>query len=323
MNATKPYSYNLRWRIVWAYYRPTYHLTQKEISDQFHVSEQTVHRYLQLFRQTGDVEIRHRRDGPEKLLGNFEQLTLLRLVLIQPGLYLHELQEMLNDDYGVVISIPTICRALKQMGCTRQSMHHVALQQSNYLRAKFMAEVSCYDPSMLVWLDETGCDNRNALRQKAYSIRGMPLNNHQLLIRGVRYSAIPLISLDGIHDVHITEGTINGDRFADFVRNCLVPILNPFNRINTRSVVLMDNASIHHIDEVTDLVEAQANARLCFLPPYSPDLMPAEEVFSKVKTIIKEDTRLYQMTPRLVITMAFTLISQEDCRGFISHCGYI
>ena len=196
MNAMKPYRCDLRWRIVWAYYRPTYHLTQKEISDQFHVSERTVHRYLQLFRQTGDVEIRHRRDGPGKLLGNFEQLTLLRLVLTQPGLYLHELQEMLNDDYGVVISIPTICRALKQMGCTRQSMHHVALQQSNYLRAKFMAEVSCYDPSMLVCLDETGCDNRNALRQKAYSIRGMPLNNHQLLIRGVRYSAIPIVSLD-------------------------------------------------------------------------------------------------------------------------------
>ena len=58
----------------------------------------------------------------------------------------------------------------------------------------------------------------------------------------------------------------------------------------------MDNASIHHVDEVTDLIEIQTNARLCFLPPYSPDLMPAEQVFSKVKTIIKEDTHLYQMS---------------------------
>ena len=67
-----------------------------------------------------------------------------------------------------------------------------------------MAEISTYDPTMLVWLDETGCDNRNALRKKAYSIRGMPLHDHQLLIRGVRYSAIPVMSIDGIHDVHIT-----------------------------------------------------------------------------------------------------------------------
>ena len=78
----------------------------------------------------------------------------------------------------------------------------------------------------------TGCNNRNALRQKAFSIRGMPLKNHQLLIRGVQYSAIPVMSIDGIHDVQITEGTTNGDKFVEFVQNCLVPILQPFNGIN-------------------------------------------------------------------------------------------
>jgi len=150
MNATKPYSEDLRWRIIWAYYRPTNHLSQREISNQFNVSERTVHRYLQLFRQTGDIQVKHRNNGPDKLLGNYKQLILLRLVFLNPGVYLHELQEMLNDDYGVVISIPTICKALKHMGCTRQSMHHIALQQSDHERAKFMAEISCYDPFMLV-----------------------------------------------------------------------------------------------------------------------------------------------------------------------------
>ena len=40
-------------------------------------------------------------------------------------------------------------------------MHHIALQQSEYQRVRFMAEISSYGPSMLVWLDETGCDNQN------------------------------------------------------------------------------------------------------------------------------------------------------------------
>ena len=97
--------------------------------------------------------------------------------------------------------------------------------------------------------------------------------------------------------------------------------IKSFNGINARSVVVMDNASIHHVDKVTDLIETRANAN--FLPPYSPDLMPVEEVFSKVKTIIKDDTRLYQMIPRFVITMAFAMISQEDYHGFISYCGYL
>ena len=51
----------------------------------------------------------------------------------------------------------------------------------------------------------------------------------------------------------------------------------------------MDNASIHHTEGVADLIENQAGARLIYLPPYSPDLHPAEEVFSEVKSIMKQN----------------------------------
>ena len=72
----------------------------------------------------------------------------------------------------------------------------------------------------------------------------------RLLVRGKRYSAIPVMSLDGIHDVYVTEGTVNGEKFADFVQNCLLPVLKPFNYLNSHSVVIMDNASIHHVQDV-------------------------------------------------------------------------
>jgi hypothetical protein len=113
-----------------------------------------------------------------------------------------------------------------------------------------MAEVSIYE---LVWLDEKGCDRRNTLRKYGYSLRGIPVCDYRLLVRGKRHSAIPVISLDGIHDVYVTEGTVNGEKFADFVRNCLFPVLKPFNYVNSHSVVIMDNASIHH---VVDLIES-------------------------------------------------------------------
>ena len=112
-------------------------------------------------------------------------------------------------------------------------MHHVAIQRSDELRARFMAEVSVYDPMMLVWLDETGCDCRNTIHKYGYSIRGLPLSDHRLLVRGVRYTAIPVVSLEGIHDVYLKEGTMNGDCFIKFVRNCLLPVLQPFNGVNS------------------------------------------------------------------------------------------
>lgn len=56
----------------------------------------------------------------------------------------------------------------------------------------------------------------------------------------------------------------------------------------------MDNASIHLVDGVTDLIENQLGAWLHFLPPYLPDLNPLEVVFSKIEGIMKQNDALFQ-----------------------------
>ena len=167
------------------------------------------------------------------------------------------------------------------MGCSRQGMLSVAIQRLDTLRSRFMADISIYDPQMLVWLDETGCNRRNTLRKYGYRLRGIPVCDHCLLVRGKQYLAIPVMSLDGIHDIYVTEGTVNGEKLADFVRNCLLPVLKPFNYMNSYSVMIVDNASIHHIQDVADLIERQAGVKVCFLPSYSPELNPAEGVLVK------------------------------------------
>ena len=87
----------------------------------------------------------------------------------------------------------------------------------------------------------------------------------------------------------------------------------------------MDNATIHHVDGVRDLIETQVGARLLFLPPYSPDLNPLEEVFSQVKKIMKQNHSLFQTfsAPRVLLTLAFGLVDKEDCHSYIAHSGYI
>ena len=178
---------------------------------------------------------------------------------------------------------------------------------------------------MLIWIDESGCDRRHSTRKWRYSLRGMPPRDYRLLFRGTRYSAIPVMSLDGTHDVFLAEGTMNGERFEDFITTTLFPILQPFNWINPHSVVIIDNASIHHVEGVMNLIENQAGARLIFLPPYSPDLNPIEEVFSQVKySIMKQNDALFQVTssPRSLLAIAFGMVTKEDCMAFITHSGY-
>ena len=108
---------------------------------------------------------------------------------------------------------------------------------------------------------------------------------------------------------------MNGERFTNFVRSVLLSHLNPFNGVNPRSVVI-----IHHVDDVIDLIETQAGARVCFLPPYSPDLNPAEGVFNQVKSIMKENDKVFQVcsVPRALMFA----VTVQDCHGHVSHCGY-
>ena len=99
---------------------------------------------------------------------------------------------------------------------------------------------------MLIFVDETGSDRRTVLRKYGYSLKGKPATTDTLLVRGKRYSAIAAMSLDGIVDVHITSESVNGDTFYEFIERNLLPQMLPFDGINGRSVVVMDNASIHH-----------------------------------------------------------------------------
>ena len=199
----RSYATDLRWRAVWMHLVHDLDVTQ--ISHLLGLSPSSVYRYLTLFRQTGDVKPKSYRHGPPMLLGDMEQLFLLRVILSCPGIYLGEI---LFAKFGVSVDVTTICRTLKYMGCTRQVIQRISLQRSEEMRAKFMAEVSVYDPAMLLWIDESSCDQRNCNRKRGYSVRGMTPVDHRLLVRGTRYSAIPIMSLEGIHDLYLAEGKV-------------------------------------------------------------------------------------------------------------------
>ena len=84
-----------------------------------YLSEHTTWHYIPLFKKTGDIQPVLRRNGPRMLMGDFEQITLLRVILENPGIYLQEIRDELFHIFGVPVSMPTIRRTLKYMGCTQ------------------------------------------------------------------------------------------------------------------------------------------------------------------------------------------------------------
>ena len=152
----------------------------------------------------------------------------------------------------------------------------------------------------------------------------MAPQDHQLQFRGVRYSAIGILSMDGVQDVYITENTVNGDIFLDFLYTQLLPLLMPFDGINHNSIVVMDNASIHHTDAAVSAI-CGVGALVRFLPPYSPDLNPIECVFGEVKQFLQANNLLLETSLSIpsILLMAFQSITINNCRKYIQFSGYI
>ena len=86
---------------------------------------------------------------------------------------------------------------------------------------------------------------------------------------------------DRIEAPCVIDGPINGESFLAYVEQVLVPTLKPGD------IVIIDNLGSHKGKAVRRAIRA-AGAKLFFLPPYSPDLNPIEQVFAKLKTLLRK-----------------------------------
>ena len=129
-----------------------------------------------------------------------------------------------------------------------------------------MAHVMQFPREYFVWVDETGSDARTHIRRFGYSLLGVPPVYTRTLARGKRISAIAAISSDGLLSVELTYNSVDSDKFFDFIRGTLIPNMQPFDSSNTKSIVIMDNCSIHHVEPVKELLQ-DAGILLIFLPP--------------------------------------------------------
>jgi transposase len=113
----------------------------------------------------------------------------------------------------------------------------------------------------------------------------------------------------------VIDKPMNGTIFKTWIEQCLVPTLRPGD------VVVMDNLASHKVDGVRQTIEA-AGAKLLYLPPYSPDLNPIEQAFSKLKAHLRKAAE--RSVPALWDRIGTILDSftPHECANFFRHAGY-
>ena len=278
-----PISVDLRWRIIWMFFYRD--MSYDRIAEALFVTS-SVRRIVKLYNITGDVLPQPQQHGPCRLLKEEEETAIMEILVETPGVYLDEVQNELYRRSSVLVSLATICKTIRRLGFTRKVISHIVQAQDELKRWEFIKEMSYMDPEMIIWLDKTGSDQRQSLRKCGYHLKGLAPIEPVTSRRSERLSVVAAMSTRGVEDLEIHNGTINGDKFICFIERCIVPIIQPFDGLNSRSVLVMDNASIHHVGEVQQMI-SNCGAIIRFLPPYSPDLNPMEEVFAQVKSFLK------------------------------------
>jgi transposase len=181
-------------------------------------------------------------------------------------------------------------------------------------RAAWAKQQSKLDPAKMVFLDETWTTT-NMARRFGRSLRG------DRLVSAVPYrhwktsTFVAGLRHNGLVAPLVLDGAMNGEAFLAYVQQFLVPTLRPGD------VLIMDNLPAHKVAGVREAIE-RAGARLLYLPPYSPDLNPIEQVFAKLKSLLRTAACRTVEALWTLLGKLLTDFPPQECANYLAHCGY-
>ena len=170
------------------------------------------------------------------------------------------------------------------------------------------------DIGKLVFLDESGV-NTDMARLYARAMGGQRVYDGVPLNTGISTTILSSVRLDGEFVYTTFSGAVNGERFKAYLRELLVASLRPGD------IVIMDNLRSHKVNGVVEVVESVGGTVL-YLPPYSPDFNPIEEMWSKIKAYLRMVKARTVEALLEAIPLALSTVIVTDILGWFHHCGY-
>jgi transposase len=181
-------------------------------------------------------------------------------------------------------------------------------------RAGWHESLAGESPAQLVFVDESGANTRMT------RWRGRAPAGQRLVARipHGHYQTSTLIAGGGQRGAcapWLFDGAMDGEMFLAWVRQGLTAVLQ------AGDLVIMDNLATHKVAGVREAIEA-VGARWLYLPPYSPDFNPIENMWSKIKQALRSLSPRTQPELLVAAGLAFDTISTTDRLGFFLHAGY-
>jgi transposase len=181
-------------------------------------------------------------------------------------------------------------------------------------RLRWRAEMLGLDVRKLVFIDETGF-RTNLVRLCGRAPRGKRLVAHAPYGHWRTTTFVAALRHDRLTAPMVLDGAMNGRVFLQYVRQVLVPTLAPGD------IVVMDNLSSHKGVAVRQAIE-NVQAKVVYLPPYSPDFNPIEMVYSKLKRLVRSAGKRNVEELWTYLGQALDRFPSPECLSYLRHCGY-
>jgi transposase len=170
------------------------------------------------------------------------------------------------------------------------------------------------DASRFVFLDETGTAT-NMTRRYGRAPRGQRVVDAVPHGHWLTTTFVAGLRENGIVAPLVVDGPMRGEIFRAYVEQMLAPALSKGD------VVVLDNLAAHKVAGVAEAIRA-VGASLLYLPPYSPDLNPIEQLFAKLKALLRKAGARTKEALWTTIGELLDAFPSEECRNSIRNCGY-
>ena len=181
-------------------------------------------------------------------------------------------------------------------------------------RQRWRAQAAHLDGPRLVFVDETAVQTKLS-RRYGRSPRGTRLVAPVPHGHWKTTTVVAVLRADCLTAPLVLDGPLDGPAFVAYVEQVLAPTLRPGDW------VILDNLACHKVAGVRPAIEA-VGAHLLYLPPYSPDFNPIEQVFAYLKARLRAVAP--RTVPRLWATVGSVLaaVSPIACANYVRHAGY-
>jgi transposase len=182
------------------------------------------------------------------------------------------------------------------------------------LRSRFRRRVKRLPAHRLLFLDESGV-NLAMTRLRGRAPRGERAVGSAPQNYGAGVTLVAALGAGGVRAAMSVDGPTDTLVLVSFIREVLAP------RLRRGDILVMDNLAVHKTLSVRAAVR-RAGARLLYLPPYSPDLSPIEQCWSKLKAGLRKAKARTREALGGALAAAFAAVTRRDAKNWFRHCGY-